>query len=83
MQKAVLFRKFWSNLLELPESKIPIHARAKPSDRSYLSLRYNNYLAYYYAIKRGEGRADIYINHPDPSKNEQIFNSLLSHKDEN
>jgi len=82
MQRAEFFRRFWSHLLELPESKIPIHLRAKPSNRSYMSLGYNSYLAFYYAVKRGEGRADIYINYPNPSKNEQIFNALFSHKEE-
>lgn len=82
MKKVDLYENFWSVFGDLPESRIPIHSKIKPTDRGSVSLGYENGLAYYYVLKGDKIHVALYIARPSQRENKQIFNKLLKHKSE-
>lgn len=80
MSRNELYKRFWKSFIELPESKIPIHSKIKPTDRGSIGLGFDDHLAFYYVLKGTQSHVALYINHANKNKNKQIFSSLLNHR---
>lgn len=78
MQQMSFNEKFWTAFRKLPESKIPLHSKAKYNERNFLDLGYKNGIAYYYTISKQKKQwtVGLYINFADKSKTEKTFESL-------
>lgn len=81
-ERRPLFR-FWESLLALGEGKTALHSKMSPSERGYIGARIGiNGLGFWYNALQHTSRVELYINRPNALDNEQLFDELVSHKEE-
>lgn len=82
IERRPLFR-FWESLLALGEGKTSLHSKMSPSERGYIGTRIGiNGLGFWYNALQHTSRVELYINRPNALDNVQLFDELLSHKEE-
>jgi len=75
--------EFWTQLLAKAEKRTKLHANVSPSTDNWISAGAGKSgLAYSYVVTMNEVRVELNIDRGDKEVNRQIFNALLSKKDE-
>jgi len=84
-ERYVIRQRFWKDLLDRAKEKTRLHAQISPSQYSWIGTGAGKRgLSFNYSITKHEGKAELYIDRGKGSeeKNKEIFDQLISHKEE-
>lgn len=81
-EKNALQLRFWTQLVAMAKERNARHCTRKPSEYHYLAASTGfSGISLNYSLKSDEAMVDLYIDVGDETRNKQIFDELLTHRE--